>query len=61
MGLLDENEKIKEIVKIKLKSGLHSYSLNSGYKPAKIELDPYYWYIAENRNASLIKEVKYKK
>jgi len=58
VGILDENEKLKEIVKIRLKSGSHSYSFNTEFEPIKIELDPYYWYIVENRDSNLIKEVK---
>ena len=57
VGLHDENEKIKEIKKIRLMSGLHNYSLNSEFKPVKIVLDPYYWYIIENRKSNSQKKV----
>jgi ABC-type transport system involved in multi-copper enzyme maturation permease subunit len=49
VGFPDGKGGVMEIQKIRMKSGTHTYTLNSAFKPETVILDPYYWYLIKNR------------
>jgi hypothetical protein len=53
VGFLDGKGELIETNKIRIKSGAHTYNLHSSFKPDKVILDPYYWYLIGNRKKSL--------
>ena len=53
VGFVNENGELIETNKIRIKSGAHTYNLHSSFKPDKVILDPYYWYLIGNRKKGL--------